>query len=197
MKTKLLLFSLVGALFAVSACSGGPSAAPATVTVTPPSPSSPTLPSPAGADPKAVAWLDGVCGAVYGYLKAHDEYSRKQKSGIEVTRGALKEELGIRAGFAGKVVDDLAALPPSPIPGGDGVKKSLVDRYAAARDAATAGKQRLEKSGNEAAMDAAIKAMDATQKPVTETPDLLPALKIETPDLMAVAAEAKSCASPH
>ncbi|RSN32146.1 hypothetical protein DL990_19675 [Amycolatopsis sp. WAC 01416] len=195
MKTKLLLFSLVGALFAVSACSSGPPpAGPATVTVTPPSP---PPSSPAGPDPKAVAWLDGVCGAVYGYLKAHDEYSRKQKPGIEVTRGALKEELGIRAGFAGEVVDDLAALPPSPIPGGDAVKKSLVDRYAAARDAAAAGKQRLEKSGNEAAMDAAIAAMDATQKPVTDTPDLLPALKIETPGLMAVAAEAKSCASPH
>ncbi|WP_409494007.1 hypothetical protein [Amycolatopsis sp. cmx-11-12] len=194
MKTKLLLVSLAGALFAVTACSGEPPPPPTTVTATPSS----TIPAPpSGPDTKTVAWLDGVCGAVYGFMKAHDEYSRKQQSGIEVTRGALKEELGIRAGFAGKVVDDLNALPPSPIPGGDAVKKSLVDQYTAARDAAASGKQRLEKSGNEAAMDAAIKAMDATQKPVTETPDLLPALKLETPELMAAAAEAKSCASPR
>ncbi|RSN65638.1 hypothetical protein DMH01_04555 [Amycolatopsis sp. WAC 04182] len=188
MKTKPLLIALT--LFAATACSGEPPPAPATVTVTPTS-SVPT--SPAVPDAKTVAWLDGVCGAVYGYMKAHDEYSRKQRSGTEVTRGALKEELGIRAGFAGKAVDDLTALAPSPIPGGDAVRKSLVDQYTAARDAAAAGKQRLEKSGNEAAMDAAIEAMAATQKPVTDTPDLLPALKIETPELMAAAAEAKKC----
>ncbi len=194
MKTKVLLVSLVGALLATAACSGKPPPAPATVTATPSS----TVPAPpAGPDTKTVAWLDGVCGAVYGFMKAHDEYSRKQQSGVEVTRGALKEELGIRAGFAGKAVDDLNALPASPIPGGDAVKKSLVDQYTAARDAAAAGKQRLEKSGNEAAMDAAIKAMDAVQKPVTDTPDLMPALKIETQELMAAAAEAKNCASPH
>ncbi|MFE6615788.1 hypothetical protein [Amycolatopsis sp. NPDC057786] len=189
MKSKPLLIALT--LFVTTACSGEPPPSPATVTVTPPS----SVPRPpAGPDAKTVAWLDGVCGAVYGYMKAHDEHSRNQRSGTEVTRGALKEDLGIRAGFAAKVVDDLTALPPSPIPGGDTVKKSLVDQYAAARDAATAGKQRLEKSGNEAAMDAAIKAMDATQKPLTDTPDLLPALKIETPELMAAAAEAKKCA---
>ncbi|MFC3455244.1 hypothetical protein [Amycolatopsis speibonae] len=194
MKTKVLLVALLGALFATTACSGEPPPAPVTVTATPSS----TAPvAPAGPDAKTVAWLDGVCGTVYGYMKAHDEYSRKQRSGTEVTRGAMKEELGIRAGFAGKVVDDLTALPPSPIPGGDAVKKSLVDRYTAARDAATAGKQRLEKSGNGAAMDAAIKAMDETQKPVTDTPDLLPSLKLETPELMAAAATAKNCASPR
>ncbi|RSN44671.1 hypothetical protein DMC64_17310 [Amycolatopsis sp. WAC 04197] len=192
MKTKLLLIVL--ALFVTTACSGEPSAAPATVTVTP---SSSAPKAPAGPDAKTVAWLDGMCGAIYGYLKASNDYASKQRSGTEVTRNALKEELGIRAGFAGKVVDELTALPPSPIPGGDTVRKSLVDQYTAARDAANTGKQRLEKSGNSAAMDAAIQAMDATQKPITETPDLMPALTIDTQDLMAAAAEAKKCAAPH
>ncbi|MER6664072.1 hypothetical protein ABT256_05955 [Amycolatopsis japonica] len=188
MKTKLLLIAL--ALFVTTACSGEPPSAPATVTATPPSS------APAGPDAKTVAWLDGVCGAIYGYMKASNDYASKQRSGTEVTRNALKEELGIRAGFAGKAVDDLTALPPSPIPGGDTVRKSLVDQYTAARDAANVGKQRLEKSGNSADMDAAIKAMDATQKPITETPDLMPALKIDTQELMAAAAEAKKCAAP-
>ncbi|MFE5504775.1 hypothetical protein ACFQ73_19590 [Amycolatopsis japonica] len=192
MKTKILLIVL--ALFVTTACSAEPPAAPATVTVTPPS-SAPK--APAGPDAKTVAWLDGMCGAIYGYMKASNDYASKQRSGTEVTRNALKEELGIRAGFAGKAVDELTALPPSPIPGGDTVRKSLVDQYTAARDAANTGKQRLEKSGNSAAMDAAIQAMDATQKPITETPDLMPALKIDTQDLMAAAAEAKKCAAPH
>ncbi|UUV29506.1 hypothetical protein NQK81_32735 [Amycolatopsis roodepoortensis] len=185
MKTKLLLIALT--LFATTACSGEPPAAPATVTVTPSSS------TPAEPDAKTVAWLDGLCGAVYGFMKASSDHATKQRSGTEVTRGALKEELGVRAGFAGKAVDDLAALPPSPIPGGDTVRKSLVDQYTAARDAAAAGKQRLEKSGNQAAMDAAIKAMEATQKPITGTPDLLPSLKIETPELRAAAAAARKC----
>ncbi|MGW5706485.1 hypothetical protein [Amycolatopsis japonica] len=188
MKTKILLIVL--ALFVTTACSAEPPAAPATVTITPPS-SAPK--APAGPDAKTVAWLDGMCGAIYGYMKASNDYASKQRSGTEVTRNALKEELGIRAGFAGKAVDELTALPPSPIPGGDTVRKSLVDQYTAARDAANTGKQRLEKSGNSAAMDAAIQAMDATQKPITETPDLMPALKIDTQDLMAAAAEAKKC----
>ncbi|MEU8414753.1 hypothetical protein AB0C24_18370 [Amycolatopsis japonica] len=191
MKTKILLIAL--ALFVTTACSGEPPAAPATVTATP---SSSAPKAPAGPDAKTVAWLDGMCGAIYGYMKASNDYASKQRSGTEVTRNALKEELGIRAGFAGKAVDELTALPPSPIPGGDTVRKSLVDQYTAARDAANAGKQRLEKSGNSAAMDAAIQAMDATQKPITETPDLMPALKIDTQDLMAAAAEAKKCAAP-
>ncbi|MFI5558090.1 hypothetical protein ACIA2T_02330 [Amycolatopsis japonica] len=188
MKTKILLIAL--ALFVTTACSGEPPAAPATVTATP---SSSAPKAPAGPDAKTVAWLDGMCGAIYGYMKASNDYASKQRSGTEVTRNALKEELGIRAGFAGKAVDELTALPPSPIPGGDTVRKSLVDQYTAARDAANTGKQRLEKSGNSAAMDAAIQAMDATQKPITETPDLMPALKIDTQELMAAAAEAKKC----
>ncbi|AIG74090.1 Conserved putative secreted protein [Amycolatopsis japonica] len=191
MKTKILLIAL--ALFVTTACSGEPAPAPATVTATP---SSSAPKAPAGPDAKTVAWLDGMCGAIYGYMKASNDYASKQRSGTEVTRNALKEELGIRAGFAGKAVDELTALPPSPIPGGDTVRKSLVDQYTAARDAANAGKQRLEKSGNSAAMDAGIKAMDATQKPITETPDLMPALKIDTQELMAAAAEAKKCAAP-
>ncbi|MFJ4100810.1 hypothetical protein [Amycolatopsis japonica] len=191
MKTKILLIAL--ALFVTTACSGEPPAAPATVTATP---SSSAPKAPAGPDAKTVAWLDGMCGAIYGYMKASNDYASKQRSGTEVTRNALKEELGIRAGFAGKAVDELTALPPSPIPGGDTVRKSLVDQYTAARDAANTGKQRLEKSGNSAAMDAAIQAMDATQKPITETPDLMPALKIDTQELMAAAAEAKKCAAP-
>ncbi|MEV7550264.1 hypothetical protein AB0N89_11620 [Amycolatopsis sp. NPDC089917] len=195
MKTKLLFFALLGALFATTACSAEtPPPPPTTVTATPSS----TAPAPpSGPDAKTVAWLDGVCGAVYGYMKASNDYSTKQPSGTEVTRGAMKEELGVRAGFAGKAVDDLNALPASPVPGGDAVKKSLVDRFTTARDAANTGKQRLEKSGNGAAMDAAIQAMDATQKPITETPDLLPSLTLKTPDLMAAAAAAKKCSSPQ
>ena len=61
MKTKLLFIALVGALFATTACSSeaAPPPPPATVTVTP-APTSPPAP-----DAKTVAWLDGMCGAIF------------------------------------------------------------------------------------------------------------------------------------
>ncbi|WP_410654160.1 hypothetical protein [Amycolatopsis sp. lyj-112] len=190
MKTKILLASLVGALFAVTACSGeAPQAspAPATVTVTPPS-SAPNKP-----DAKTVAWLDGICGAVFGYMKANNDLASKQQSGTELTRKWLSEDLGARAGLAGKAVDELTALPSSPIPGGDEAKKSMVDRFAASRDAAAEGKRKLDASKSQAAMDAGLKALDAAQKPLTENTDPFASMKMDSPEIKAAAAEAKKC----
>ncbi|ANN15501.1 hypothetical protein SD37_07410 [Amycolatopsis orientalis] len=192
MKTKLLLVSLIGALSVVTACSGeAPQAAPATVTVTP---SSPAPTSPAGPDSKTVAWLDGMCGALFGYIKASNDYASKQGSGVEVTRSWLSEDLGVRAGLAGKVVDELATLPASPIPGGDAAKKSTVDRFVAARDAAAEGKRKLDASKSKTALDQGLKALEAAQKPLTETTDPFANLKMDSPELLAAAAAAKKCA---
>ncbi|MFJ8917258.1 hypothetical protein [Amycolatopsis sp. NPDC102389] len=188
MKTRTLLVSLAGALFAMSACSGGtPQAAPATVSVTASSP------APAAPDPKTVAWLDGMCGALFGYVKASNEYASKQPSGVEVTRSWLSEDLGVRAGLADKVISELTALPASPIPGGDAAKKSIVDRYTAARDAAAEGKRKLDASNGKAGLDQALKALDAAQKPLTETTDPFAAVALDSPEIKAAAAAAKKC----
>ncbi|WP_181777564.1 hypothetical protein [Amycolatopsis pittospori] len=189
MKTKVLLISLVGALFTVTACSSeAPAAAPATVTV-PPSSSAPAAP-----DARTVAWLDGMCGALYGYVKASNEHASKQASGVEVTRPWLSDSLGVRAALAAKVVDELTALPSSPVPGGDAAKKSVVDKYTAARDAATEGKRQLDASKGQAALDAGFKALDAAQKPLTETTDPFASVKMDTPEMLAAVAAAKKCA---
>ncbi len=191
MKTKILLVSLAGALFAVSACSSGtPEAAPATVTVTPSS-SAPALP--AGPDAKTVAWLDGMCGALYGFVKASNAHASKQGSGVEVTRSWLSEDLKVRADLAGKVVDELNALPASPVPGGDEAKKSTVDRYTAARDAAAEGKRKLDASKSQSALDAGLKALDAAQKPLTESTDPFASIKMDSQEMLAAAAAAKKC----
>ncbi|GAB3714683.1 hypothetical protein GCM10027598_23000 [Amycolatopsis oliviviridis] len=190
MKTKILFAALLGALFATTACSGeaAPPATPATVTVTP----SPTpLPGP---DAKTVAWLDGMCGAIHGYVKASNDHASKQGSGVEVTRPWLSQDLGVRAELAGKVVDELSALPASPVPGGDAARKSLVDSYTAARDAAAEGKRKLDASKSQAALDAGLKALDAAQKPLTETTDPFASIKMDTPELLAAASAAKKCA---
>ncbi|MEV7550265.1 hypothetical protein AB0N89_11625 [Amycolatopsis sp. NPDC089917] len=190
MRTKALTTVLAGALFAVAACSGeaAPPPPPATVTVTP-APTPPPAP-----DAKTVAWLDGMCGTLFGYVKASNEHASKQGSGVEVTRPWLSEDLGVRAGLTGKVVDELNALPESPVPGGDAAKKSLVDSYTKARDAATEGKRKLDASKSPAALDAGLKALDAAQKPLTETTDPFASLKMDTPELLAAMAAAKKCA---
>ncbi|MFI6301969.1 hypothetical protein ACIBCH_08870 [Amycolatopsis thailandensis] len=190
MKTKLLFIALMGALFVTAACSGEtppPAPPPATVTVTTP-PKLSTDP-----DAKTVAWLDGMCGAIFGYVKASNEHASKQGSGVEVTRPWLSEDLGVRADLAGKVVDELNALPASPIPGGDNARKSLVDSYTAARDAATEGKRKLDASKSQAALDAGLKALDAAQKPLTETTDPFASVKMDTPEMLSAMAAAKKC----
>ncbi|WP_409494008.1 hypothetical protein [Amycolatopsis sp. cmx-11-12] len=184
MKTKVLLVSLVGALLAVTACSGEAPSAPATVTVTPP---------PAAPDTTTVAWLDGMCGAIYGFVKASNDHANRQSSGIEVTRPWLSENLGVRAELAGKVVDELNALPSSPIPGGDAARKSLVDSYTTARDAAAEGKRKLDSSQSQAALDGGLKALEAAQKPLMETTDPFASVKMETPELLTAVAAAKKC----
>lgn len=184
MKTKALLVSLVGALLAVTACSGEAPSAPATVTVTP---------TPAAPDTTTVAWLDGMCGAIYGFVKASNDHANRQSSGIEVTRPWLSENLGVRAELAGKVVDELNALPASPIPGGDAAKKSLVDSYTTARDAAAEGKRKLDSSKSQAALDGGLKALEAAQKPLMETTDPFASVKMDTPELLTAAAAAKKC----
>ncbi|MFK0248490.1 hypothetical protein ACIQUM_27675 [Amycolatopsis azurea] len=189
MKTKVLFAALAGALFVTTACSGEapPPAPPATVTVTP------TPPPSVGPDTKTVAWLDGMCGAIFGYVKANNEHASKQSSGVEVTRTWLSESLGVRADLTGKVVDELNALPASPIPGGDAAKKSLVDSYTTARDAAAEGKRKLDASKSQSALDAGLKALDAAQKPLTETTDPFASIKMDTPEMKAAIAAAKKC----
>ncbi len=186
MKPKTLLVPLVGALFAMTACSGEAPPAPPTVTVTPTS----TAPEP---DVETVAWLDGMCGAIYGFVKASNEHASRQGSGVEVTRPWLSDNLGVRAQLAGKVVEELNALPASPIPGGDTAKKSLVDSYTTARDAAAEGKRKLDSSRSQTALDAALKALESAQKPLLETTDPFASVKMETPDLLAAVAAAKKC----
>ncbi|MFC3455243.1 hypothetical protein [Amycolatopsis speibonae] len=186
MKTKTLLVFLAGALFAMTACSGEAAPPPPTVTVTPTS----TTSQP---DTKTVAWLDGMCGAIFGYVKASNDHASKQGSGVEVTRPWLSENLGVRAELAGKVVDGLNALPVSPIPGGDTAKKSLVDSYTTARDAAAEGKRKLDASKSQTALDAGLKALEAAQKPLTETTDPFAAVKMDTPEMLAAMAAAKKC----
>ncbi|WP_410576743.1 hypothetical protein [Amycolatopsis sp. lyj-108] len=189
MKTKVLLVPLAAALFAMTACSGEPPPAAAPVTVT----ATPSSSAPAAPDAKTVAWLDGMCGALYGYVKASNDHASKQASGVEVTRSWLSEDLGVRAGLADKVIGELAALPPSPVPGGDEAKKSIVDRYTAARDAAADGKRQLDASKGQAALDQGLKALEAAQKPLTETTDPFASIKMDTADLAAAAAAAKKC----
>ncbi|MBB5852545.1 hypothetical protein ACFQ05_04590 [Amycolatopsis umgeniensis] len=184
MKPKLLLVSLAGALFAVTACSGEAPPAPPTVTVTPTS---------AAPDTRTVAWLEGMCGAIYGFVKASNDHASRQGAGVEVTRPWLSDNLGVRAELAGKVVDELNALPASPIPGGDAAKKSLVDSYTTARDAAAEGKRKLDASQSQTALDAGLKALESAQKPLLETTDPFASVKLETPALVASIAAAKKC----
>lgn len=195
MNTKHGFMALVVAcaFFTTAACSGEtPQAqAPATVTVTP---SSSAPAPPAEPDAKMVAWLDGICGAVHGHRQAVNDYLSKQPSSEVVTRGSLSEDLGIRAGLAGKAVDELNALPASPIPGGDAAKKSFVDQFTSARDAAAEGKRKVDASKGQNALNDGVKALEAAQKVITDAADPLASFTdLKTPGLGMALGAAKKC----
>ncbi|MCO1581604.1 hypothetical protein M8C13_38230 [Crossiella sp. SN42] len=151
---------------------------------------SPTTAAPAAPDAKAVAWFDGMCGAVHGYRLANNEHRSKEKSGVTVTKKWLSGELGRLAELAGKTVGELNALAASPVPDGDAAKKTFVDKFAAARDAAAEGKKKLDAGGGQ---DAALKAMHAAQDHTSEAVDPLRPLKLESHELKLAAARAKAC----
>ncbi|MGW0519657.1 hypothetical protein [Crossiella sp. NPDC003009] len=151
---------------------------------------SPTIAAPAAPEANAVAWFDGLCGAVHGYRLANNEHRSKNKSGITVTKKWLSGELGRLAEVAGKTVEQLNALATSPVPDGDAAKKTFVDKFAAARDAAAEGKKKLDAGG---AQDPALKALRAVQDHTSEAFDPLRPLKLETHELRLASARAKAC----
>lgn len=188
MDAKILGICVLGALFGTTACSGEapPAPTPSTTTVT----VSPTIAAPAAPEANAVAWFDGLCGAVHGYRLANNEHRSKNKSGITVTKKWLSGELGRLAEVAGKTVEQLNALATSPVPDGDAAKKTFVDKFAAARDAAAEGKKKLDAGG---AQDPALKALRAVQDHTSEAFDPLRPLKLETHELRLASARAKAC----
>jgi hypothetical protein len=142
-----------------------------------------------------VAWLDGLCGAVHGYRIANNDAAKASESQVEVTKPWLSGELGRLAGVAGKAVDELTALPASPVPLGDTVKQSFVEKFTASRDIAAGGKKKLDAAkGTSAGLDAGIQAMQDAQNTVTDVVDPLTPLKLETsPAAMLAAASAAKC----
>ncbi|MBP2479579.1 hypothetical protein JOF53_008451 [Crossiella equi] len=92
---------LLGALSGPAACSGDP--APPVTSATTATASSATT-APATPDANAVAWFDGIRGAVHGCRAANDEFLKNQNSGTTVTKRWLSGELGRLAELPGKSV---------------------------------------------------------------------------------------------
>ncbi len=189
-------FVLVGAMgLAVAGCTGGGGSGPAT-TVTVPASTSNVATAPA-IDPAAVAWMDGLCGAVNGYHHTVSEDAKKPQPGGTSGAAAQKmvsESLARQAELAGKAVTELAALPASPAPAGETAKKSFLDKFTASRDAAANGKTKLDaaKRGSQSSIDAAIEAMNTAQNAVTDAYDPVAPI-MSSPELSVASASAPKC----
>lgn len=181
---------LVGVV--VGGCSGGGSEAAAPVTTVTVATSTAT--SAPAVDAKAVAWMDGFCGAVHGYRQAVNEDAKKRPQSEVATTKTIGDGLGRYAEFAGKTVDELTAIGVSPVPAGETARKSFVDKFTAARDAAAGGKAKLDaaKRGDAKALDAGIEAMNATQNAVKDAFDPVSAI-MGSPELSMASATATKC----
>ncbi|MFD8492878.1 hypothetical protein [Amycolatopsis sp. NPDC059657] len=145
-------------------------------------------------DAKAVAWMDGLCGAVHGYRQAVNEAAKKGPQSEVATAKTIGESLGRYAEFAGKAVEELNAIGASSVPAGETARKSFVDKFTKARDTAADGKAKLAaaKAGDSKALDAAIEAMNAAQTAVSDAVDPVSPI-VGSPELSAAAATAPKC----
>jgi len=179
MKRILLAFTAVGACVALAGCTGDTPAAPTApapaVTVT----SSPTALALPVADPQLVTWLDGFCGAVNGYLQRSNAYMTTKPATQTLSMGEAQldasKDLRQVADNAGKVVDEINALPSVSDPQTETAKKSYLDKFTAARDKATQAKAKLDaaKRGNVKAVTEAGDVLTAVQKDVSDFYDPL------------------------
>jgi hypothetical protein len=190
---------LLGACLFLAACSGGSPAAP-TVTVTAPSEkltSPDTIPAAPTADPAALSWMDGFCGAIHGYRERTNreaEPAKPEPGSIAEAQKLLSAELGGIAARLGEVVDKLTALPPAPVPLAETVRAAFAKKFATARDRATSAKTTLDraKPGDQASQTPAAQAIELAQKDVDGTYD--PVAPMSTsPELMVAAAGAPGC----
>ena len=193
MKRILLAFTVASACVALAGCTGDTPASPPppTVTVT----TSPTLPS---ADPQLVSWLDGFCGAVHGYRQRSNAYMTGKPATQTLSLGEAQldtsKDLGQFADNAGKVVDEVKALPTVSDPQTETAKKSVIDKFTAARDRAAQAKAKVDaaKRGNEKALTEATDALTAVQQDVGDLYDPLKPFS-ETEKYVFAAANAPKC----
>jgi hypothetical protein len=190
---------LLGACLMLAACAGGSPAAP-TVTVTAPAgklTSPDTIPGSPSADPAALSWMDGFCGAIHDYRERTNreaEPAKQSPKSVVEAQHALSATLGEMAARLGEVVDKLTALPPAPVPLAETVRAAFAKKYATARDRATSAKARLDraKPGDQASQDPAGDAVEQAQKDIDGTYDPV-APMMESPELVLAAAEAPGC----
>jgi hypothetical protein len=187
--------ALLGACLVLTACSGTRAASQPAASQPAASPG--PVESTTAADPAAVRWMDGFCGAVNGYRERTNREAGPAKptpSTVAEAQQGLGAELGAIAARTGEVVTKLTALPPAPVPGGDRVREAFVTKYTKARDRAAEAKAELDraKRGDEASQTPAAKALDQAQQEVDGTYDPVGAVSA-FPELMLAAATAPGC----
>ncbi|RSM75911.1 hypothetical protein DMH04_36995 [Kibdelosporangium aridum] len=192
MKIGTKLWMVAGVCVLAVGCTGSEQPPPpAAVTVT--SPPSVTSTAPPKPDASSLAWLNSYCGAVHGYRLANNERLQNAPAEQVVTKGSASKELGEMAELAGKTVDELTALPPSPFKDGDKAKQFFVERFTASRDAAAEGKRKVDAAKGNAWMDPGSAALTAAQDVLKDAHDPLAQFDSNDPVFGVTAAVAEKC----
>ncbi|WP_020672934.1 hypothetical protein [Amycolatopsis nigrescens] len=189
-RSLALVAAGAGLCLALAGCSGGSSPEPA-ITIT----STSTMSSDPAANPAAVQWMDGFCGAIHGYREANNRPAEQPAVGtVEEAQKQISDTLGTLATQMGKAVDDLNALPPAPVPLAETVQKTYLDKYTAGRDTAANAKATLDKAkrGDEKSQFPAADAVEAAQKKIADAYDPVGPV-MGSPELSAAAASAPKC----
>lgn len=91
----------------------------------------------------AVRWMDGLCGAVDGFL-ADNNAMQTPANDPENGQKELSTMLGYYAAILDTAIDRLADLPPVADPIGQAAQQTFVGNYTSARDVVTTAKTQLD-----------------------------------------------------
>ncbi|MEU3628837.1 hypothetical protein BS329_01520 [Amycolatopsis coloradensis] len=155
----------------------------------------PAAPSPSVADSAAaVTWMNGFCGAVKDFVDGNNKMPSASGETVEAIKKSTSDQLGHYAAILAKTVDDLNALPASPVPAGEAAKQDFLGKYTSARDKTVKAKTGLDAAGKNdtAAQGRAVEGLIAAQKDTHSALDPVAAV-LGAPELKTAAATAERC----
>lgn len=172
---------------ALTACGSGDGAAEAPATG-----SSATSPS-KGTD--AVAWVDGFCGAIKGFVTDQDNLPVPSEGDtVEAIQRATSTQLGGFVAVLDKAIAALAALPEAPDSITETAARTATDNYTAARETAATAKTELDAAAPDdvEAQNRAVDGLIAAQEQAHKSLDPVAPL-VGSPELKEAAAKAPKC----
>lgn len=187
-RSMRMLAAGIAACLAATSCTSdeGTAAAPTTR-------SSTTSP---GAGTDAVAWVDGFCKAINGFVAGNNDLPEPAEGDtVEAIQRSTSTQLEGFVAVLDQAIAALAAVPEAPGPVAETAVRTATDNYTAARETAAKAKTELDAAAPDdiEAQNRAVDGLLAAQEQAHRSLDPLAPLA-GAPELAEASAKAPNCA---